>query len=147
MMTPDPMPPVGAPNGEKSLPETPSAVIVTTDFWAAAIMSVRSELWTVVGPEPVLAAWAGVVTPVGAAAEGLTSDSTAKAVPPAARTALRSDTARIVPVPVVRRVPVGRTEAVATAGAAGGSGACHRAGWGPAGGGVGTASSGEAKGS
>src|SRR4051794_26852013 len=128
MITPDPMPPVGAPKGEKSLPETPSAVIVTTDFWAAAIMSVRAALltgggkrapgppgavivttvcggagilwvrwalWRVVGPGPGLAAGAGGVRGVGAAAGTLTSDSRAKAVPPAARTALSSDTPRI----------------------------------------------------
>src|SRR4051812_11747517 len=123
MITPEPIPPVGAPNGEKSFPEMPSEVIVTTDFWAAAIMPVRSAFCRVVGPEPVLAACAGVVTAAGAAAGALTSDSTARAVPPAARTALRSDTPRIVPVPVLRRVPVGRTGAVATTGATGGSGA------------------------
>src|SRR3954447_17004107 len=122
MMTPEPMPPVGAPNGEKSLPEIPSEVIVTTDFCAAAIMSVRSTFWTVVEPAPVLAACAGVVTVAGAAAGVLTSDSIASVVPPAARTALSSDTPRMVRVGVLRRVPDGRAGAVATARAAGGSG-------------------------
>ena len=48
MTIPDPMPVAGWPNGEKPSVETPFAVIVTTDFWASAITSVRSRLWTVV---------------------------------------------------------------------------------------------------
>src|SRR3954468_8857204 len=119
MITPEPMPLVGAPNGEKSLPEKPSAVVVTTDFCAVAMTSVRSAPWTVV--DPVLAACAGVPAAAGVAA-GLfaTSVLTARAVPPDARTALRSETPRIVPARDRRReLRAGCTGAVATAAAPG----------------------------
>src|SRR5690242_1997013 len=143
MITPEPMPVVGAPKGEKSFPEMPSAVIVTTDFCAAAMTSVRSTFWTLVDPEPepVLVAWAGGATAAGVAVGWATSVLTANAVPPAASTALSSETPRIVAVPVCRRARLGLTGAVATTGAPGGSGDCQGVCRG-AGGGVGVDASG-----
>src|SRR5262245_29244831 len=97
MITPEPTPLVGMPNGEKPSDERPFAVIVTTGLRAFAMTSVRSAVCTVW--LPVLAAWAGVELAAGAGVAAGTSVATASAVPPDARTALRSETARTVPVP------------------------------------------------
>ena len=121
MITPEPTPLDGAPNGEKPLPDRPSAVIVTTVFWACAMTSVRSVVWTVV--EPVLAACPGAVVAAGATLCG-TRAVTARAVPPEARTADRRDTPRMAPVPGRRRVELAGRAGVVETGAAG-SGACH----------------------
>src|SRR3954447_6888589 len=120
-MMPDPMPPVGWPNGEKPSVLRPLDVIVTTDFWASATIAVRSELWTVVALV-VRAAAAGAVPTAGAG----TSSWTASAVPPAARVALRNAATRTVPTP---RPRVERGDSGArTTGAAGGGAATLPAG-------------------
>src|SRR5829696_10410518 len=97
MTIPEPMPVAGWPNGEKPSVETPFAVMVTTDFWASAITSVRSRFWTVVALVVLAAPMVGM-TP---AAPG-TSCVIAATVPPAASVALRTAAARIVPMPLVR---------------------------------------------
>ncbi len=97
MTIPDPMPVAGWPNGEKPSVETPLAVIVTTDFWASAMTSVRSRFWTVVALV-VFAAPMDWTTP---AAPG-TSCVIAATVPPAASVALRTAAARTMPIPPLR---------------------------------------------
>src|SRR3954453_20714963 len=120
-MMPDPMPPVGWPNGEKPSVLRPLDVIVTTDFWASATIAVRSELWTVVALV-VRASAAGAVP----TAEAGTSSWTASTVPPAARVALRNAAARTVPKP---RPRLDRgASGVRAAGAAGGVAAAMAAG-------------------
>src|SRR6188768_2425354 len=88
------MPPTGCPNGEKLSVLMPFAVIVTTDFCASAMTAVRSMVWTVVALVVRAALGSvGVEDDVGS------SSCTARAVPPAARTALRAAATSTVPTP------------------------------------------------
>src|SRR5262245_11652449 len=97
-MIPEPTPVATPPppNGEKLSTWMPSAVIVTTECFAWATMSVRSAAWTVVGPVAVVEPVVGEVE-TGAAAGSICE--TTSALPPDARTADRTAAARTVGVP------------------------------------------------
>ena len=91
------MPRVGWPKGEKRSVVRPSAVIVTTDAFAAATIAVRSSAVTVLEPVLVVVALAGFC--VEATGVRGARAPTRAAVPPEARTAARAAAATTLPSP------------------------------------------------
>ena len=111
-MTPEPIPLVGCPKGEKPDVLSPSAVIVTTDRRAWAMTSVRSAFRTVVAPVVV-----ALPTPESGIGIGTgASWRTASAVPPDARTADSSGCGEDRREPARRRSGTGAPAGAAGAG-------------------------------